>query len=522
MSSMSTWVYFYRMKGTVQWRADIQHKNAQLYGLKLDVSTGECLRVSMLSDEHFGEICTYLEDQVAKEQLLRNIFYRLKAFLRRNTGIRMDNAIESTEAVASGIAMKEWVMFHKTNRSEVTNEINYAANVVFGSGAELSGVQIIWTGESSVEIRLPTVQELQQAREFAKDPDNWNRICCEVRQMYIRKSEWAVRYTQQPYAFVPKEALRTGASASDTGEKLRVAEESDAAEDQVTNISIETQGNDVAIMCPANGDTTEDTDEAFQSAENTAETNETVLQRRQKANRYGRIKNSEDSGMLKYVPGNVLRPAEMINCMKEGKRYKPPRPNPAACISGLSNGTISVQDIEILAHISDFRFITSAMLIDLYGSGYIPHDKTVNFSQDRVNKHIKKLTRDGLMIPCRFISTNESGDFDFNRMSIGRIHVIDQLGSVLLRELGREATAYTFYVYQDGRTVRERLCVNQWVVYWLAAYPEVIGRKYGFNQVLYRLDYEMSGARLPAWVHVKDQLLIGQHVRSCDESEQET
>ena len=457
-------------------KADVYCEHVTLWGLRL-VTEGEHL--TALVRPQWQTAAGFLRDRAAMERFVRAIHSRLDAFLRRNVRLLLDQqevGVLSQEEMAEGA---ERVWFRKAGEGDAAA---YYANATTIDRIAISGIRIAQTGENAFSLRMPDADEVEKTGTIIRDRDAWNEVFAAVRREFEGvPAEKTVQPVEEP------------------------KQEATAAEDSKPAVPVRPEAAEPVNMENDSQDT---------QAPKTVEGRD--------HNRYGRIKNAKDAGLLRHTSGNVVRPVAMIEQMKQQKRYRPEKARPDDLIAALSNGTISIIDLEILSYVAKFRFITSAMLTDLYSGGYITSEtQTKRYTQTKLNDRLSMLNKHHLITSCRFIQVDEQGNLDFDRISVGQIHVLSQSGGLLLRDLGREATAQAFDVYQDGRTARDRLCVNQWVVYWLSAYPEVVSMQFGFNQVAFGLREQLNGARIPAWVYVGDQMLIGQPARRCDERDRQ-
>lgn len=467
MSNIQALIYSERVREQQFWRADVIADGIGLFGVLLQMENNTCIDAVAPSSSMYDSSMQLLQNQQETKRICQTVYDRLISYLRRDLELIFNGEKLSLTSLGGQRTVPGRVSFHRTTQSMYGRD--YRANVYLANGTAFCGIELKWKSNNTIELTLPKPDELKAAKELCMNAENWQEI-----RSYIIESA-TQSYTDSLTNAVP--------SPSHT-QKPQVRGQ---------------QMQATSTQAPA---------EHAQAALGAKE-----------LNRFGRIKNANDTALLKYTPGNVLRPADMIQQLMNQKPYRPQKADAEQCLKAISSSDINARDIEILAQIARFRFITSAMLIDLYGSGIISNDLGKNsLTQVLMNKRLLNLTKYALITPCRFIGVTEKGEYDFERISIGRIHVMSQLGGLLLRELGREATAMPLDVYQDGRTVRERLCVNQWIIYWIACYPEVVSANFGFDEVLYNMDTELSGARMPGWIYINNQLLIGQHVRRCAEN----
>ncbi len=238
---------------------------------------------------------------------------------------------------------------------------------------------------------------------------------------------------------------------------------------------------------------------------------------------YGRLKNADNSNLLKYTPGNVLRPTEMVEKLLRGRgRYFLPKADPENCARALGSGDLGMADIELLENLAQFRYLTNAMLHDLYACGRITQGgRRLFIGSKRMKQQLDKLKELCLITECRFFSLDvEQKNVGRENAGIAMIYTISPSGGTLLQELGRKARFSSFDVYQDGNTVRECLSANQWLLYWLNAYPEAVTGRFALDQIVYGLGAEMNGAWLGAWLTVGGRMLAALPLRRCAEAEQ--
>lgn len=472
MTNHQVWIYKEKRNGQICWMADVDIDGASLRGISLQIENDVCVGILSPNERELYAAVRLIQDTSQITKLCQAVSYQLRVFLHRDITLSYygTDFLPPSDRIMFGLQYK--VILHRTSDTSPFG-LNYRANVYCADGIAVYGIDLVWQDSTAMMIRIPDASMLMQVYDTYQDEDSWQRVCELIRaeangmhRSVQQMDEMSVLSSKQPISSPKSKPV------SENGD----SEQTDADQSQITK------------------------------------------KEKKDTNRYGRVKNSQDNILLKYTPGSVLRPSEMIEKIVHQCRYTPKNANPEPCIKAISSGYIDALDIEILEHISQFRFITSLMLIDLYSCGFITNVQNAeSFTQDRLNNRLIKLTQYGLITPCRYIKVNSNGEYDTKRISNVQIHVISKLGATLLTELGRKATARPFDVYQDGMTVRERVCVNQWIVYWLACYPEATSLNFGFDHVLYDLDTEMIGARMPGWVSIVDQLLIGQHVRRCDE-----
>ncbi len=469
MSNIWINLYSESQGSKIYWRADARFEQIWLFGMMIkELEDGSTIALTPTA-EMLDSASAILTDKRLASEIAWAIWC---CFCRwqRNEGFFL-TGYGAKPSDMEEIIRGKYVKFHRDNTYKSGEETYYYANVRFNN-LWINGIKIEWDNATKkLRIIMPSTQSINEAKELISDLTKKEEIAAQVLRLYQRKQS------------VSSQSNET------TGENEAHQDSILPPSTSFDNHTLEKQEDD--------GD------------------DENKYSKKDK-NLFGRVLNADDSLLLKYIAGNVLRPVEMIEKLQADERYYPGKFDEEKCIYAINSGIITPLEIEILSQLFRFRYLTSAMMVDMYGSGYIMKDENFShFTQTRLNKRINTLMKYNLITTCRFISVDGKGDYDFSQQSIGRIYTLNANGASVLQELGRDASAKAFDSYQDAVVVRERLCVNQWVIYWLTAYPEVMGNHFDFNTVIYRFDLEMSGVRLPSWIIVGDQMLIGQYARRC-------
>jgi len=226
--------------------------------------------------------------------------------------------------------------------------------------------------------------------------------------------------------------------------------------------------------------------------------------------RFGRVKNALSDNVITFRRNQVLREEHILN--GEFKRVMP--------MNRLQQ--ISAFETDVLTWINELRYTTSDMLTDLVEAGII-FSGTLNFQKNKLPKQMGELNQYGLVDISRFATLDDTGRLieDSKMRSIAYIYTLGYYGDRVLKQLGREHQYNAFERFQDGNIVKAILAVNQWLVYWLAAYPQEFIGNYQSSRVVYIRDAQINGARLHASVVRGDCIVIGEPVRRSDQKDKE-
>lgn len=220
-------------------------------------------------------------------------------------------------------------------------------------------------------------------------------------------------------------------------------------------------------------------------------------------NQYGRMYNAANTA-FKFYPNTVLRlfnPESYVG-----------RKNNVQLIMALQNNHIAAFEIDTLSFIDRFRYLTKSMIIDLFEGGYISHGSR-NVHADKLTNILNRLEKYRLIdISIFYSSEDETSDKYISRGSF-QIYSLGNNGNRLLSELGREHHYNPFDVYQNGDIVKNYLVANQWLIYWLNAYPDEVKDNYGPASVIRCVDYNNTSARVYGWVVCNGVTMIGEPVR---------
>lgn len=470
MTGLKVWRYFTDRWGKRQTYAAAEIDGVRVVGIPVETDGARCVRALLPVKGRLEATVNTLLDERVQREINGSILDQLKRYLRMTEELHLEGGEYAPPS------MRIWVTLREAGYSPCEGRKNQIATVALDNGLELHGYYIQWAARDTVRIQPPAAEGYRKLIALHDDQAQWQTLQEEI-----------CRLLNTPPQPRPQQGRKSARPAP---------------------------VKPVQPAAPVNEDDLTD-EEATAALEGDSPV---AVKKKRPLNRYGRVMDSDDTGLLKYTSGNVLRPAQMIEKLRNGQTYRIPNPDERSIINALSNGYINMQDIELLSYIASFRFTISTMLLNFYGGGYITDATPLKrFSAQRLMKQLNRLEKYGLITRCQFISVGEQGDLDFDRRSIGRINVLAPYGGRVLREMGREGSAMPFDVYQDGEAVRERLCINQWVACWMFSYPEAVGMNFGFGENVYRMDLNLSGARMPAWVRAGGRLLIGQHVRRCHE-----
>lgn len=243
-------------------------------------------------------------------------------------------------------------------------------------------------------------------------------------------------------------------------------------------------------------------------------------QQAKEKNELGRIKNAENSSFIFY-PRTVLRAVDSSD--SSGSDSKKKLFDLVSALNKGSLGGIGPFEINILEWIAKLRYVSSTMLIDLIKAGYVSFGWRNEVTQAKLSKIINRMANYQLITLTRFVTVNDDGSLDSSNYSTMRIITLGRNGSILLHELGKNATRYNaFDIFQDGNTVKRFLTANQWLVYWLKTYKDEIGEDYETSCIIHLKGVEYVGARIYATVTINDCPMIAEPVRRVEEFEIES
>ena len=243
-------------------------------------------------------------------------------------------------------------------------------------------------------------------------------------------------------------------------------------------------------------------------------------QQAKEKNELGRIKNAENSSFIFY-PRTVLRAVDSSD--SSGSDSKKKLFDLVSALNKGSLGGIGPFEINILEWIAKLRYVSSTMLVDLIKAGYVSFGWRNEVTQAKLSKIINRMANYQLITLTRFVTVNDDGSLDSSNYSTMRIITLGRNGSILLHELGKNATRYNaFDIFQDGNTVKRFLTANQWLVYWLKTYKDEIGEDYETSCIIHLKGVEYVGARIYATVTINDCPMIAEPVRRVEEFEIES
>lgn len=238
-------------------------------------------------------------------------------------------------------------------------------------------------------------------------------------------------------------------------------------------------------------------------------------------NKYGRMKNALTSS-LRFIPHTVIRDEQFLTGAiidQTNAFYRSKRSIEVA----LNRRDIGPFDISIVDWVSRLKYVTSTMIVDLIRGGYITLGWRESINHSKVSESIiPRLYKYKLVNISRFVTVDDEGvpeDGDAWR-GHNRILSLGEMGNALLHELGRSDSRYSpFDIYQDGNTVKKYLVSNQWLIYWLVTFPDMIRDNYRTTDVAYLKEDEFNGARFYSIVNCFDISMIGEPVRRVEEFE---
>lgn len=224
--------------------------------------------------------------------------------------------------------------------------------------------------------------------------------------------------------------------------------------------------------------------------------------------KYGRIKNAVSDSFIMFRPNQILREEHIL-----GNREKVVKP-----ISRMQQ--ISIFEIDMLSWVNELRYTTSDMLTDLVEAGLISSEGQ-NFQKTKLSKKMSNLSQYCIVDISQFATIDNNGRLieKQNTRSIARIYTLGPRGANMLAELGRGYHYNPFERFQDGNIVKAILAVNQWLVYWLAAYPNEFIDHYQSSRIVYIRDSQINGARFHASIERDDCIVIGEPIRRTDQVE---
>ena len=227
---------------------------------------------------------------------------------------------------------------------------------------------------------------------------------------------------------------------------------------------------------------------------------------------YMRIKNAKAANVLCYRENQILAEEHILVNQKRK----------ILNLSLLKD--VTSFEVEILSWINIFRYVTSDMITDLFAARLISAEKS-NYSKTFLSQKMNSINRFGLVDISRFATLDGAGKIinDPGTQSIARVYTLGENGATMLSQLGRRYYYNAFERFQNANIVKAILAANQWLVYWLFAYPERMENNYQAKRGLYLRGVQLSGARIYASVVCKSRegvetLIIGEPVRRASET----
>ena len=224
----------------------------------------------------------------------------------------------------------------------------------------------------------------------------------------------------------------------------------------------------------------------------------------QNRNKYGRIKDAEQKPFV-FVPNTKLRPIKVSDTIHTAK-------NNSSLLYALMKNDIGAFEIDTLSLIEKFRYMTNAMIIDMFASGYTSHGWR-NINLHRLSDIFKRLARYNLVTISKFVTVDENEKDSITGEVNFQIYSLADVGARLLSELNREHRYNPFDIYQNGNDVKSVLAINQWLTYWLSSYPDEIKNDYDTAKVIHVVGAKKNGAKIYGSVTCNDILMIGEPMR---------
>lgn len=220
--------------------------------------------------------------------------------------------------------------------------------------------------------------------------------------------------------------------------------------------------------------------------------------------KYERILNASRSS-FHYYPNNVL--SLVPSTIKDNHFSEVMR-------KAMMNQEIGSFELDMLSLIDEFTYLTKNMIIDLFVSGYISQGNR-NMNRTVLDKVMKRLNDYKLVNTLQIINT------DINKNLSMQIFNMAYNGSILLKEVYRNHHYNVYEVFQDCNVVKNRLAINQWMIYWLSNYPEQIRNNYFMNKLIRTLGVEKNGIRVYAAFTYNKKMLIGEGIRRVSDYDKE-
>ena len=227
-------------------------------------------------------------------------------------------------------------------------------------------------------------------------------------------------------------------------------------------------------------------------------------------------------GRVKVANGNAFKfvPHTMMRLENSGRNSA--RALELAMTNPETSG-IGSFEIEVLDWVSQLKYSTKAMLLDLVLSGFISLGRREKISADKMTGVLDRLQKYDLIDLLRFVAVDDEGKVMNKNKSVARINTLGRTGQLLLKELGRRPRTRDYFAnFVDGDTVKRYLTANQWLIYWLTHYSRDEIVSYCPAQILNYMGREWNGARVYAAVDMKKKSMIAEPARRCEEFERES
>lgn len=220
--------------------------------------------------------------------------------------------------------------------------------------------------------------------------------------------------------------------------------------------------------------------------------------------KYERILNASRSSFL-YYPNNVL---SLVTSTSNNTNLS------SVMRKALMNQEIGSFEIDMLSLIEQFTYLTKNMIIDLFVSGYISQGNR-NMNRTILDRVMKRLN------DYKLVNTLQIINKDTNKNVPMQIYAMDSNGNVLLKEVYRKHHYNVYELFQDCNVVKNRLAINQWMIYWLSNYPEQVRNNYFMNQLIRTLGAEKNGIRVYAAFTYNKKMVIGEGIRRVSDYDKE-
>ncbi len=240
----------------------------------------------------------------------------------------------------------------------------------------------------------------------------------------------------------------------------------------------------------------------YEISKNSDSNEELVYKLSRPCNKYDRVLNANQSTFIYYSN----------NKLKAIKNTKPKSLNDLR--TAMMEQNIQNFEIDLLSLLEQFTYLTRNMIVDLFASGYIAQGNR-NISRNVLDNIIKRLNKYDLTSVLQII--NEENE----RAASLQIYCMGINGNLLLKEMYRKHHYNIFELFQDVNVVKNKLAINQWMVYWLSNFPEQIHNNYIVTKIIRSLGSEKSGIRLYAAFEHNSKMVIGEGIRRVSDYDKE-